>query len=101
MYLEPIFGHGALPNEQGRFKRVDGEYRSLMADINKDSRLLSMLNQTGLKQSLITVLDQLGRCQKALNEFLEVHLSPYCFIILVVLSITGETSYVPSILLYW
>ena len=27
MYLEPIFGRGALPKEQGRFKRVDDDYR--------------------------------------------------------------------------
>lgn len=72
IYLEPIFGHGALPKEQARFKRVDEEFRSLMVDVHKDSRILTLLNQSGLKQSLNTVLDQLGRCQKALNEFLEV-----------------------------
>ena len=72
VYLEPIFGHGALPREQARFKRVDGEFRSIMADVGKDNRILSLLNQTGFKQTLITLLDQLGRCQKALNEFLEV-----------------------------
>ncbi len=72
VYLEPIFGHGALPKEQTRFKRVDGEFRSIMSDVHKDSRLLTLLSQTGLRQSLNTVLDQLGRCQKALNEFLEV-----------------------------
>ncbi len=72
VYLEPIFGHGALPKEQARFKRVDGEFRSIMTDVNKDTRILSLLNHTGLKQSLVTLLDQLGRCQKALNEFLEV-----------------------------
>jgi len=27
VYLEPIFGRGALPKEQGRFKRVDDEFR--------------------------------------------------------------------------
>ena len=72
VYLEPIFGHGALPREQSRFKRVDGEFRSIMMDVYKDARILSLLNRAGLKQSLITLLDQLGRCQKALNEFLEV-----------------------------
>lgn len=72
VYLEPIFGHGALPREQARFKRVDGEFRSIMADVGRDNRVLSLLNQTGFKQTLATLLDQLGRCQKALNEFLEV-----------------------------
>ena len=27
VYLEPIFGHGALPREQGRFQRIDQEFR--------------------------------------------------------------------------
>ena len=27
VYLEPIFGRGALPKEQGRFKRVDNDFR--------------------------------------------------------------------------
>lgn len=27
VYLEPIFGGGALPQEQGRFKRIDKEFR--------------------------------------------------------------------------
>jgi len=27
VYLEPIFGHGALPREQARFSRVDSEFR--------------------------------------------------------------------------
>ena len=43
-----------------------------MLDIEKDNRVLSLGNQPGLKQMLSTLLDQLGRCQKALNEFLEV-----------------------------
>lgn len=27
VYLEPIFGHGALPNEQSRFRRVDDDFK--------------------------------------------------------------------------
>ena len=27
VYLEPIFGHGALPKEQGRFARVDNDFK--------------------------------------------------------------------------
>ena len=29
VYLEPIFGRGALPKEQARFKRVDDDFRSV------------------------------------------------------------------------
>lgn len=78
VYLEPIFGRGALPREQARFKRVDNDFRSIMLDIHKDSRVLSLLNTAGLRQTLLTLMDQLGRCQKALNEFLEVRETSLC-----------------------
>ena len=72
VYLEPIFGRGALPNEQGRFKRVDSDFKVIMADIARDTRVVSLTSRQGIKQSLTTLVDQLSRCQKALNEFLEV-----------------------------
>ncbi len=43
-----------------------------MLDVVKDSRVLSLGGHKGLRQTLQTLQDQLGRCQKALNEFLEV-----------------------------
>lgn len=89
VYLEPIFGRGALPTEQARFQRVDAEFRAILAgerkalklcdvipmcvsDVAKDDRLVSLCNRTGLRSTLQQLLDQLGRCQKSLNEFLEV-----------------------------
>ncbi|KAJ7398962.1 hypothetical protein BTVI_119896 [Pitangus sulphuratus] len=71
VYLEPIFGHGALPKEQSRFNRVDENFRSIMSDIKRDNRITSLNARTGIKNTLITILDQLQRCQKSLNEFLE------------------------------
>ncbi|CAH1776602.1 unnamed protein product [Owenia fusiformis] len=71
VYLEPIFGRGALPKEQGRFKRVDDDFRAIMNDVNRDNRVLSFVAKTGLRNLLVTMLDQLQRCQKSLNEFLE------------------------------
>ncbi|XP_076467409.1 LOW QUALITY PROTEIN: cytoplasmic dynein 2 heavy chain 1-like [Babylonia areolata] len=71
VYLEPIFGRGALPKEQARFKRVDDDFRAIMNDVNRDNRVLSLVSQTGLKSLLVTSLDQLARCQKSLTEFLE------------------------------
>ncbi|XP_069747277.1 cytoplasmic dynein 2 heavy chain 1 isoform X4 [Narcine bancroftii] len=71
VYLEPIFGRGALPREQGRFKRVDDDFRSIMADIERDNRVTSLCARAGIRHSLITILDQMQRCQKSLNEFLE------------------------------
>ncbi|XP_053561557.1 cytoplasmic dynein 2 heavy chain 1 [Bombina bombina] len=71
VYLEPIFGRGALPKEQGRFSRVDEEFRSIMSDIKRDNRVTLLTSRIGIRNALITILDQLQRCQKSLNEFLE------------------------------
>ena len=60
-----------------------------MADVSHDNRVLSLGNRAGLRQSLATLLDQLGRCQKALNEFLEVR--TYEIIILKVCRIFFQT----------
>lgn len=32
VYLEPIFGRGALPKEQARFNRVDEDFRLVMCN---------------------------------------------------------------------
>jgi dynein heavy chain 2 len=74
IYLEPIFGRGALPKEQSRFKGVDRDFRDIMADINKDIRVVSLVQQKDIGTALKNMLDQLQRCQKSLNEFLEVKL---------------------------
>ncbi|XP_040902456.1 cytoplasmic dynein 2 heavy chain 1 [Toxotes jaculatrix] len=71
VYLEPIFGRGALPREEARFKRVDEDFRSIMSDIHRDNRVVSLSSRAGIRNSLVTILDQLQRCQKSLNEFLE------------------------------
>ncbi|KAM3616882.1 uncharacterized protein V6R79_025341 [Siganus canaliculatus] len=71
VYLEPIFGRGALPREEARFKRVDEDFRSIMSDIQRDNRVISLSSRAGIRNSLVNILDQLQRCQKSLNEFLE------------------------------
>uniref|UniRef100_T1IHY1 Cytoplasmic dynein 2 heavy chain 1 n=1 Tax=Strigamia maritima TaxID=126957 RepID=T1IHY1_STRMM len=71
LYLEPIFGRGALPKEQARFSKVDDDFKSIMRDIEKDNRVLVLISISGLRKTLINLLDQLQRCQKSLNEFLE------------------------------
>ena len=43
-----------------------------MIDVARDNRVLSLVSKSGLRNLLTTLLDQLQRCQKALNEFLEV-----------------------------
>jgi dynein heavy chain 2, cytosolic len=72
VYLEPIFGRGALPKEQSRFKGVDKDFRDIMADVVKDTRIISLIQAKDISNKLKNMVDQLQRCQKALNEFLEV-----------------------------
>lgn len=71
VYLEPIFGRGSLPQEQARFKRIDDEYRNIMVGVGIDPKVISLCNIPGLKDTLEMLIDQLERCQKALNDFLE------------------------------
>ncbi|PIO67491.1 dynein heavy chain, region 2, partial [Teladorsagia circumcincta] len=71
IYLEPIFGRGALPAEASRFARVDSEFRLILADVVRDPRLISLCSRHSLRKSLEQIIDQLNRCQKALNQFLE------------------------------
>lgn len=71
--MEPIFGRGALPKEQSRFKGVDRDFRDIMADIYKDVRVVSLVQNKDISTGLKNMLDQLQRCQKSLNEFLEVY----------------------------
>jgi dynein heavy chain 2 len=68
---EPIFGRGALPNEQKRFQLIDDDFRAIMRDVKRDDRVVSMCARPGLKERLPQMADQLARCQKSLNEFLE------------------------------
>jgi len=72
VYLEPIFGRGALPKEQSRFKGVDRDLRDIMNDVVKDTRVISIVQAKDISSKLKNMVDQLQRCQKALNEFLEV-----------------------------
>ena len=44
VYLEPIFSRGALPSQQGRFQRVNDDYRQIMGDIGANPKVLALCN---------------------------------------------------------
>lgn len=52
-------------------------YRSIISDIQRDNRVVSISTRAGIRNALVTILDQLQRCQKSLNEFLEVYICIY------------------------
>ena len=71
VYLEPIFSRGALPAEQSRFARIDEDFQAIISSIMRDSRIISIISYPSIRSILVALVDQLERCQKALNEFLE------------------------------
>ena len=71
IYLEPIFARGSLPKESSRFKKIDDEYRDIMLNLFNNNKVQTIFNIIGIKDILIMLIEQLDKCQKALNEFLE------------------------------
>ena len=51
--------------------------RGILSSVSSDPRVVSLSGRAGLAHTLDTMVDQLNRCQKALNEFLEVHVHVY------------------------
>lgn len=71
VYLEPVFGRGALPQEQPRFRRIDDEFRGIITQLNREAQVVTLALIPNVADTLDTLLDQLERCQKALNSYLE------------------------------
>ena len=71
VYLEPIFGRGALPEQGTRFQAVDDAFKSQMARIAADPLLRSFADIPNVEKGLSDMLSQLDICQKALFHFLE------------------------------
>jgi dynein heavy chain 2 len=71
IYLEPIFSRGSLPKEASRFKKIDDEFRNIMQTLNANPKVSSIFTIMGIKDTLEMLIDQLEKCQKALNDFLE------------------------------
>ena len=69
--MEPVFSHGVLDNEQARFKRIDKDFRGILDSIVQENRVSTLHRIHGIRGLLANMLDQLGRCQNSLNEFLE------------------------------
>ncbi|KAL2743989.1 cytoplasmic dynein 2 heavy chain 1 [Vespula maculifrons] len=75
VYLEPIYGSGAAPNDSGKWSRTDKEFRYLMGEVSHDPRV-SSIRRLPLP-ALINLKDLLDRCQRSLDEFLEERRSSY------------------------
>ena len=72
LYLEPVFNRGALLQDAGRFRRLDADFRYILSEIRRASRITAILRIPNFRSLVTNLLDQIGRCQKSLYEFLEV-----------------------------
>lgn len=71
VYLQPIFGRGSLPREKERFDKVDNQFRQNMRNVGTNKKVNYLTTVRQMKEQFAGMLDQLERCQKALNSFLE------------------------------
>ncbi|CAD7952833.1 unnamed protein product, partial [Amoebophrya sp. A25] len=71
VYLEPIFARGALPKERERFERVNRDYRGMMRNFHQAKKVHYVCTVRGITEQFTSLQDQLDRCQKALNTYLE------------------------------
>ncbi|CAH8543326.1 unnamed protein product [Schistosoma rodhaini] len=74
VYLEPIMSRGALPKETARYAQIDEEFRKLIGYLKVDNRVISLVSGMkgkALKDTLNNLQEQLAKCQRALNEYLE------------------------------
>ena len=61
------------------FHKIDDDFRMIMSDCQKDTRVVAILKIGSVKSTLTAMLERLERCQKSLNEFLEEKRSRYIF----------------------
>lgn len=61
-----------LPEDTKRFESVDAEFKELMKDIQANPTIVVCCNVEGREQSLTNMFKELEKCEKALNEYLEV-----------------------------
>nr|ADI46936.1 DHC1bm [Volvox carteri f. nagariensis] len=71
VYLEPIFGRGALPSQQQRFRNVDEDFRRTMTSLESTKKVVSFADIAGIRDKLPQMAQQLDVCQRALADFLE------------------------------
>ena len=71
LYLKPIFARGALPQEQLRFRRVDGDFQGIMGAIEGESLVKTFAQMRMRPEHFAEMSTQLDLCQKALTEYLE------------------------------
>jgi dynein heavy chain len=75
--LESIFLGSAdiraqLPDDTKRFEGVDAEFKEQMRDIQAKPGVLECCRSEGRETALVNMHRELEKCEKALNEYLEI-----------------------------
>ena len=75
--LEAIFMASAdiraqLPDDTKRFEGIDSEFKELIKDVNARPGILECCSTDGREQTLGIMMKALEKCQKALNEYLDM-----------------------------
>jgi hypothetical protein len=68
---------GALPDQLDRFNKLDASFRTIMKQLSDAPKLQTLYDIEGLENTLDTINEEQERCQKALNDFLEVKRSKF------------------------
>ena len=80
--LESIFLGSAdiraqLPDDTKRFESVDSDFKETMAEVQMNPGVITCCSAEGREQMLCNMLKELEKCEKALNEYLEIKKSVF------------------------
>ena len=57
--------------KKSRFKKIDDEFRNILNILFTNKRVATIFTIIGIQNTLNMLIDQLEKCQKALNDYLE------------------------------
>lgn len=72
IFLGSIDIRAQLPDDTKRFETVDSEFKEMMRDIQTKPGVLVCCRSDGREQALMNMHKELEKCEKALNEYLEI-----------------------------
>lgn len=72
--MEPIFKSESMKIEKSRFERIDKDFRYVLEVLaSGDQRVVTLCRIPNLRNIVDMLVQQMGICQKSLNEYLEVN----------------------------
>lgn len=73
--MEPIFKSETMKIERSRFDRIDKDFCYVLEALaSGDQRVVTLCRIPNLRNIVDMLVQQMGICQKSLNEYLEVNM---------------------------